>query len=156
MQYETNVYQMTVEDHTFWVAESKALKGCVGQGETSEEAIAELEANEIDWIETARELGIPIPPQSARKEVLHNGKFALRMSPYLHEKTATLAASQNISLNQYINNAVSEYNVKVEFNLKSHRNDITDYTEKSGKIVKFEAIQNAPVYNVSLEEREEM
>ena len=32
MKYEFEVYQMKVEDHLFWVAKSKILKGCVGQG----------------------------------------------------------------------------------------------------------------------------
>ena len=31
MKYEFEVYQMKVEDHLFWVAKSKILKGCVGQ-----------------------------------------------------------------------------------------------------------------------------
>ena len=65
MKYEAAIYQMTVETHTFWVAESKVLKGCVGQGDTSESAIKELEQNEIDWIKTAEEVGIPIPEETA-------------------------------------------------------------------------------------------
>ena len=60
-EYEFCVYQMTVEDHNFWVAESRALKGCVGQGETSQEAIEELEQNEKEWLATPAEVGIPIP-----------------------------------------------------------------------------------------------
>lgn len=52
---------MQVEDHAFWVAESKTLKGCVGQGETSDEAIAELEKNEKEWIDTAGEFGMSVP-----------------------------------------------------------------------------------------------
>ena len=44
-----------------YVAMSKSLRGCVGQGVTTEEAIAELEENERVWLETAIEYGIPIP-----------------------------------------------------------------------------------------------
>ena len=62
MLYEANIYQICVENHTFWVAESKCLKGCVGQGESSAEAIKELEENEKEWLETAQEFGISIPP----------------------------------------------------------------------------------------------
>lgn len=40
---------------------SKSLRGCVGQGATTEEAIAELEENEKVWFDTAIEYGIPIP-----------------------------------------------------------------------------------------------
>lgn len=59
--YGADIYKMHVGDHAFWVAESKALKGCVGQGETSAEAIAELEQNEREWIDTAGEFGMSVP-----------------------------------------------------------------------------------------------
>lgn len=52
---------MEVEEHLFWVAKSKSLKGCVGQGETFDEAISELEQNEIEWLKTAEQCGISIP-----------------------------------------------------------------------------------------------
>ena len=61
MNYPYSVFQTTVEGCVFWVAKSASLKGCVGQGETQEEAIAELGENEAKWLETAREVGIPIP-----------------------------------------------------------------------------------------------
>ena len=61
MLYPFQVYQSRVEEHVFWVAKSASLKGCVGQGETAEEAISELEANEQEWLVTAKDVGIPIP-----------------------------------------------------------------------------------------------
>ena len=45
----------------FYVAMSKSLRGCVGQGATTEEAIAELEENERVWLETANVFCVPIP-----------------------------------------------------------------------------------------------
>lgn len=64
MKYEFEVYQMEVRGHLFWVAKSKSLKGCVGQGETSDEAISELEQNEIEWLKTAEQCGMSIPSSS--------------------------------------------------------------------------------------------
>lgn len=62
------IYNYTVEKmrnersgSEFFVAMSKSLRGCVGQGATSTEAIAELEENERVWLETAKEFGVPIP-----------------------------------------------------------------------------------------------
>ena len=52
MNYEFVAYQMDVENHVFWVAKSKALNGCLGQGDTLAEAIAELESNEVEWLST--------------------------------------------------------------------------------------------------------
>ncbi len=109
MKYEANIYQMVVEDHSFWVAESKALKGCVGQGETSEEAIKELEQNEIEWLETAAEMNIPIPQPVAKNTNMHSGKFALRLSPYVYDEAYDIANELGISLNQYFNNAIVNY-----------------------------------------------
>ena len=54
---------MQVDEHAFWVAESTSLKSCVGQGETSAEAIAELERNENEWLDTAKEFCIPVPDE---------------------------------------------------------------------------------------------
>ena len=61
MKYDYRVNKMKVEKNEFWVAESKALIGCVAQGETKEEAIAELELNEIEWLKTAKEFDIETP-----------------------------------------------------------------------------------------------
>ena len=61
MKYPYNVYPLEANGHSIWVAESLSLKGCVGQGDTPDEACSELSQNENDWLETADELGIPIP-----------------------------------------------------------------------------------------------
>lgn len=46
---------------TYWAAKSKALNGCVGQGNTAMEAINEMAENEREWLKSAGEAGIPIP-----------------------------------------------------------------------------------------------
>jgi len=61
MQYHFYTYKDEVEGHTFWVAKSAVLKGCVGQGDTLDDAISELAVNENDWLEEAEEFGIAIP-----------------------------------------------------------------------------------------------
>lgn len=61
MKYGCIVYKTEVEGHIFWIAESKDLKGCVGQGETAEKALLELGKNEEEWLDTAKEYGIPFP-----------------------------------------------------------------------------------------------
>lgn len=72
MIYPFNVYFTEVEGHKFWIAECKSLRGCVGQGETADEAIAELELNEKAWLETAAEVGIPIPKFSKKEDTNPN------------------------------------------------------------------------------------
>ena len=61
MKYPFYTYIDEVEGHTFWVAKSLSLKGCLGQGDTEADAISELAVNENDWLEEAGEFGIAIP-----------------------------------------------------------------------------------------------
>lgn len=61
MEYPYYTFNDEVTGHVFWVARSLSLKGCVGQGDTLDAAVNELEANESDWLEEASEFGIVIP-----------------------------------------------------------------------------------------------
>lgn len=110
MKYEFVTYQMQVEEHVFWVAESRALKGCVGQGETVQEAILELEENELEWLDMAKTNGFDVPKEAPRSESHFSGRVSLRMSPHVHEIAKENADTQGISLNQYLCDAVVYYN----------------------------------------------
>ena len=65
MKYPFYTYFNEVDGHTFWVAKSLALKGCVGQGDTRDKAVSELATNKEDWLEEAKEFGIPIPQNNS-------------------------------------------------------------------------------------------
>ena len=110
MLYPFQVYQNQVEDHVFWVARSACLKGCVGQGETAEEAISELETNEQEWIVTAKEVGIPIPAVPVETSQEYSGKLTVRIAPAVHRDAAQRAKSERISLTQYISDAIVNWN----------------------------------------------
>lgn len=110
MKYPFTVYFTQVEDHSFWIAECKSLKGCVGQGETAEEAIEELKINQNEWLETAKEFNIPIPEVPVEIENEYSGKFTVRVSPHVHRQAVELSKQQGISLNQYINDAIVSQN----------------------------------------------
>ena len=110
MKYPFNVYQTKVEEHIFWIAESPMLNGCVGQGETADEALKELELNEEEWLVTAKEFGIEIPDIPVEQINEYSGKFTVRVAPYVHQKAAEMAKKQNVSLNQYVNDAIVAQN----------------------------------------------
>lgn len=112
MKYPYFVYQAVVEGHTFWVAKCPTLKGCVGQGETIEEALEELETNEAEWVVTAEECGIEVPTVPVVQESMPSGKFTVRVSPAVHQFAAECAHEQGISLNQYVNDAIVSYNAQ--------------------------------------------
>lgn len=113
MKYPFRVYQAEVENHLFWIAECPALKGCVGQGSTPEEACAELETNESEWLEIAKKYGIEIPEIPTEQLNSFSGKFTVRIAPYIHEDATNYAKQQNISLSQYVNNAVVAQNSRL-------------------------------------------
>lgn len=153
MLYEFNVYQMEVEGHLFWVADSKSLKGCTGQGETSDEAISELEKNEKEWLETAKKFGIPIPPRTVKTIKTYSGKISLRVSPYVHEHAVSAAASLGISLNQFINDALIKYTENVDQNYRRQKDLIDNETDK---IINFKPRINNAAPNSISRELEEM
>ena len=114
MIYEFKMYQAQVEDHVFWIAESKILNGCVAQGDTPGEAYSGLEEAEQAWLETAHELNWEIPTPTVHQLKLYSGKVALRISPIVHKEAAQAAEEQGISLNQYIGDAIIAYNHHVK------------------------------------------
>ncbi len=64
IQYEIILY-WSQEDQTF-IAEVPELAGCAADGATYQEAVANVEVVIQEWIETARELGRPIPQPRGR------------------------------------------------------------------------------------------
>lgn len=58
-KYEIILY-WSDEDQAF-IAEVPELAGCVADGSTRQEALANAETVIAEWIETAKELGRPIP-----------------------------------------------------------------------------------------------
>jgi len=59
LRYEIILY-WSKEDQAF-IAEVPELPGCAADGATYQEAVANVEVIIREWIETARELGRPIP-----------------------------------------------------------------------------------------------
>ena len=58
-RYELVIY-WSPDDDSF-IVEVPELPGCMSDGKTYHEAVSNAEAVIADWIETARELGRPIP-----------------------------------------------------------------------------------------------
>lgn len=64
IRYEVIIY-WSEEDESF-IVEVPELSGCMADGATYQEAIASAEIAIQEWIETARELGRPIPEPKGR------------------------------------------------------------------------------------------
>lgn len=63
-KYELIIY-WSEADQAF-LAEAPELPGCAADGATYAEAVANIEVIIQEWIETARELGRPIPEPKGR------------------------------------------------------------------------------------------
>jgi predicted RNase H-like HicB family nuclease len=64
LRYEIILY-WSPEDQAF-IAEVPELPGCAADGETYQEALQNVEVIMQEWIETANELGRPIPEPKSR------------------------------------------------------------------------------------------
>jgi predicted RNase H-like HicB family nuclease len=64
IRYELIVY-WSAEDQ-FYIVEVPELPGCMADGATYQEAVANAEVVIGEWIQTARELGRPIPEPRGR------------------------------------------------------------------------------------------
>jgi len=64
IRYEIILY-WSQEDQAF-IAEVPELPGCAADGATYQEAVSNVEVVIREWIETARELGRPIPAPRGR------------------------------------------------------------------------------------------
>ena len=63
-RYEIVIY-WSEEDNAF-IAEAPELAGCAADGMTYAEALANVDVIIKEWIETAKELGRPIPEPKGR------------------------------------------------------------------------------------------
>lgn len=99
--------RLTPDEDGVYVATIQEFPGCIAQGDTAEEAMANLEAAAESWIEAQLALGQPIPEPIE----LHgySGKIALRIPRGLHKQAVELAASEGTSLNQLLVSAISSY-----------------------------------------------
>ena len=64
MKYEIILY-WSDEDEAF-IAEVPELPGCAADGPTRQEALANAEVVISEWLETAHELGRPVPEPKCR------------------------------------------------------------------------------------------
>ena len=107
MDYEIKMYTIETTNGIEFVAEIPELKGCIGSGDSYEEALKEVLENKAIYLETLKEMGreIPLPKQKKSK---YSGKLSLRISPRLHQKVSEVSDGYGISINQFISETLAE------------------------------------------------
>lgn len=100
--YAIMVEPLSEKDGGGWLATVPALAGCMADGETPEEAIADAKAAITEWLHAANELGKTSPSPSSL------GQWRQRVPRSLHEKLKIVAAREGVSLNAYVANVLAE------------------------------------------------
>ena len=101
MELPYNIVFRHVKDESgeYYFATVQELDGCMSDGETLEEAHANIQEAMEGWIETKLETGFPVPVPLDDKN--YSGKFVLRLPKSLHKHLAIEAEKEGVSLNQY-------------------------------------------------------
>lgn len=97
----------------YWTAFFPAIDGCVGGGDTVEEAVKEAEENLEIFLDYLSSEKFEIPKEYS--EPACNGKIALRLPKSLHQALLYKAMDEGVSLNSLLISAVSNYLGKSQF-----------------------------------------
>ena len=89
-----------------FTAEILEFPGCFAEGDTVEEAFTSLEDAATAWLAACLAGGRPVPEPLTNYDV--SGRFALRLPRSLYQRAGKVAASEGVSLNQFIMTALAE------------------------------------------------
>ena len=90
-----------------WVASVSELAGCISQGDSPDEAVAQIRDAMLGWISATLQDGHTVP--EPRPDEGYSGRLLLRMPRSLHATLAYHASQDDTSLNQYILAALAQH-----------------------------------------------
>jgi len=109
LDYPVEIRKIPEEDGGGFMASIPQLgaKAFRADGETINEALANLQKIKKSLFQDYLKEGISIPEPEEELESIFSGKFVIRISSVLHRQLVERARKQNISLNLYINYLLS-------------------------------------------------
>jgi predicted RNase H-like HicB family nuclease len=99
LPYHIVIQRITGESGSYYFATVQEFDGCMGRGDTCEEAFRNIREAMEGWIETKLGNGFSVPEPA--NESRYSGKFVLRLPKTLHARLAMEAEKEGVSLNQY-------------------------------------------------------
>jgi antitoxin HicB len=90
-----------------YLARVPELPGCFADGDTVEEALANLNVVLREWLTISLERGDPIP-EPRRIDDSFSGRFSVRVPRSLHEALSRRAEEEDCSLNQFVTALLAE------------------------------------------------
>ena len=105
--YRITVRPLTEDEGGGFLGEIPDFPGCMGDGETQEDAIADVRLAAIEWIDAMEKHGRPIPPPAG--DGAYSGQWRVRVPKTTHRRLALLAGAEGVSLNALVNTVLAEY-----------------------------------------------
>jgi antitoxin HicB len=100
-------YELVLDqDQGGYFARHPDLPGCTAEGESPQEAVANLDGSRRLWIEARLEGGYSIPEPPSEE---YRGRISLRIPGSLHASLARASVRQEMSLNQLLTVILSEW-----------------------------------------------
>ncbi|WP_129127590.1 type II toxin-antitoxin system HicB family antitoxin [Geomonas oryzae] len=108
--YMHEISPLSPEDGGGFLITFPDLPGCMSDGATVEEAIANGRDAFSAWVAAALDMGKPIPePTSKPMELVEaSGKFVARLPKTLHARLVAMARQEGVSLNTLVLTLISE------------------------------------------------
>jgi antitoxin HicB len=98
-EYRLTFRPLTAEEGGGYLIELPDLPGCISDGETITEALANGAEAKRDWIAAMRKAGRPVSPPTMDATEAYSGKWVLRTPKSLHRSLAERARQEGVSLN---------------------------------------------------------
>lgn len=102
--YSFELRPLEVDEGGGWLIVFPDLPGCMSDGESPEEAIANGRDAVLCWIEAAKAAGREIP----RPGEMPSGKFVARIPRSLHVRLAARAKQEGVSMNALVSTFLAE------------------------------------------------
>lgn len=99
LDYPFRIRRLSKDEGGGYLIEFPDLPGCMSDGETIEEAVANGADALRSWIATAREFSDPVPPPSPPMDEAYSGRWNLRLPKSLHRRLTERAKVEGVSLN---------------------------------------------------------
>ena len=97
--YPFSIRPLTADEGGGYLIEYPDLPGCISDGETIPQAIANGLQAQAAWITAMREAGRAVPAPGADPSEAYSGKWVLRAPRSLHRSLAERARREGVSLN---------------------------------------------------------
>ena len=105
-EYQFTIRELPIDDGGGYLIEFPDLPGCMSDGETVEEAIANGSDAVKCWITVAKEKGREVPDPGGIEN--QSGKWVQRVPRSLHARLTKQAKREHVSLNTLVVSILSE------------------------------------------------